>query len=99
LEEESVQTITNFCEGDVEVKEAEQVESFLKEEFVFVPQIQEERKLSDGGFHFSSDVQQGVLTHEFQDPFSALLEASEEKALKTFLILTSGQNISGRTSF
>ena len=47
LEEERDQPITNFCKGDVEVKEAEQVQSCLKEEFFFVPQIQIERQLSD----------------------------------------------------
>ena len=47
LGKEIGQIITNFCEGDVEIEEEEQRESFLKEEVVIIPQIQVERKLSD----------------------------------------------------
>ena len=65
LEEERDQLIPNFYKGDVEVKEAEQVQSCLKEEFVFVPQIQIERQLSDASCPFSVDPQEGVLIHEF----------------------------------
>lgn len=99
MEEERDQPITNFCKGDVEVKEAEQVQSCLKEEFVFVPQIQIERQLSDVSCPSSVDLQQGVLIYEFQDRFAALLKISEEEALKTCLILTNVHNHSGRTSF
>ena len=98
LGQESGQIITNFYKGDVEIKEAEQVESCLKEEFVLIPQIQVERQLSDVSFPSSIDLQQGVLIHEFQDPFVALLKTSEEKALNTFLMLTSVHNHSGRAS-
>ena len=73
LGEESGQIITNFYEGDVEIEEVEQRESCLKEETVIIPQIQVERKLSDASCPSSFDVQQGVLTHMFQDPFSMLL--------------------------
>ena len=37
LGEESGQVITNFCEGDVEIKEAKQRETCLKEEVLLSP--------------------------------------------------------------
>jgi len=43
LGEESGQVITKFCEGDVEIKEAKQRKSCLKEEVVIIPQIQVEK--------------------------------------------------------
>lgn len=76
LEEERDQPITNFYKGDVEIEEAEQVQSCLKEEFVFVPQIQMERQLSDASCPSFVDLQQGVLICEFQDPFATLLKTS-----------------------
>lgn len=99
LGKEIGQIITNFCEGDVEIEEVEQRESYLKEEVAIIPQIQVERKLFDERCPSSFDVQQGVLTLVFQDPFSILLETSEEKVLKACLKLTNVFDLSGRASF
>ena len=98
LKEERDQPITNFCKGDVEVEEAEQVQSCLKEEFVFVPQIQIERQLSDASCPSFVDLQQGVLIHEFQDSFTTLLKTLDEKTLKTYLMLTSVHDLSSGAS-
>ena len=47
LGKESGHIITNVCEGDTEIKEVKQRASCLKEDFVIIPQVHEERKLSD----------------------------------------------------
>ena len=99
LGEESGQIITNFCEGDVEIEEAEQRESCLKEEVIIIPQIQVERKLSDVSCPSFFYVQQGMITHEFQDPFSTFLKTSKEKILKSCLKLTNVFDLLGRESF
>ena len=96
---ESGQIITNFCEGDVEIEEVEQKPYFLKEEFGIAPQVHEERKLSDASCLPPFDQQQGVLAPVFQDPFSVLLETSEEKVLKAYLKLTRVCDLSGRAHF
>ena len=70
----------------------------MKEEVVIIPQIQVERKLSNASCPSSFDVQQGVLTHVFQDPFSAFLKTSKERMLKAYLTLTSVHDLSGRAS-
>jgi hypothetical protein len=64
-----------------------------------IPQVHEERKLSDASYPPPFDEQQGAPAPGFQDPFSVLLETSEEKVLKACLNLTNVFDLSSRASF